>query len=235
MAWASEKLELIGDWSVERDGNEVSIESVLLPSGEHQAVTEQFPQIHYERRNPVRIVLGRLAVDRRDRTRYIAVQDVTQQGLGDIHDYGGNAMLSDAGDVYAQPTHHRLVRHTRAVVGFRTSATRSIPSSIIHGDDHAVLTDLAVTNEGDPFVQQQYAAIAVLSAFRYLASRRTPTTVAAGRRLEQDRSRLWESLHPESAGLPLQKGALRHPISNDAADAYDGFRQYLIRAKMLGG
>ncbi|GEM_PF-5473902 len=237
MAHTNERLELIGDWSVERAGSEVSIESVLLPSGAHQSVIEEFPQVTYERRLLARLALGPLAVDKPGRTRFIAVQDVVEQWASDAQGYNGNAMISNARDVYDQQTQHTAtIRRTRAIVGFRLSAPRSIPSSIIHGDKHAVLTDLAVKREGDTYEQRQYAAIAVLSAFRYLDNRRTQTTVSAGPRLEINHRDLWESLHPEMAGLPLHpdRSSLRHPIAQDASVAYTGFRQYLINAKMLG-
>lgn len=237
MARTNEGLELIGDWSIERAGSEVSIESVLLPNGAHRSVIEEFPQMTYERRTLARVALGPLAVDKPGRTRFIAVQDVAEQWVSDVQGYDGNALLNHKQDVYRQQTEHTAtVRRTRAVIGFRLSALRSIPSSILHGDKHAVLTDLAVKNEGDTYEQQQYAAIAVLSAFRYLTNRRTETTVSAGPRLELNHRDLWESLHPETAGLPLHpdRSSLRHPIIQDAKVAYAGFRQYLINAKLLG-
>ncbi len=237
MARQDSQPELIGEWSLERNGSEVLMESVLLPPDAHHAVTQQFPELTYTRRNVTRLIVGPLAVDTYDRTRFVAVQDIVGEAPGFTPVYVGNAMLSHSRDVYnPQMRHVEPSRRMRAAVGFRLSASKSVLSSLRHGDNHALITGVAVAKEGDPYERRQYASIAVLSMFKYLAHRKTLTTVSAAAALEVGSRTVWEDLRPDMAGLPLHPDAnnLHIPISIDAVEAYRRYRQYLVKARILG-
>jgi hypothetical protein len=227
--------QLISEWVSTRDNERVSIQAVLVPAEEHRDLTSAMPGLHYERRRLARTMLGPLALDQPDRTRFVAVHDVVTRRTPS--GYTGNALMGSSEDVYTHQTQYdQTIKDVRAAVGFRLSSEVSPLASLRHGDNKALLTCIGVADIGDAWERRKYASLAVLATLQFLAERPTRTVVSATGSLE--RNRLWQVIEPAGAGLQTLaslKNAPRYTLSRYADDALRGYRAHLVKTHILGG